>query len=55
MASPSMPFVKVMVIGGGFSGLAMGCQLKKQLNCDDFVIYDRAAKCGGTWWANKCE
>ncbi|OQD87623.1 hypothetical protein PENANT_c005G07881 [Penicillium antarcticum] len=53
MESTSLPFVKIMVIGGGFSGLAMGCQLKTKLNCDDFVIYDRAAKGGGTWWANQ--
>jgi cation diffusion facilitator CzcD-associated flavoprotein CzcO len=48
------PFRKVVVIGAGFSGLAMGIQLKKKLKCDDFVIYDRATGAGGTWWANRC-
>ncbi|PYH93091.1 monooxygenase [Aspergillus ellipticus CBS 707.79] len=48
----SRPFVKVIVIGAGVSGLAMGCQLRRQLKCDDFVIYDRAAEAGGTWAAN---
>ncbi|KAJ5745896.1 monooxygenase [Penicillium odoratum] len=49
----SKPFVRVMVIGAGFSGLAMGCQIKKQLKCDDLVIYDRMPRAGGTWWSNK--
>ncbi|KAJ5653851.1 monooxygenase [Penicillium lividum] len=49
----SKPFVQVMVIGAGFSGLAMGCQIKKQLKCDDLVIYDRMPRAGGTWWSNK--
>ncbi|GLA40013.1 hypothetical protein AnigIFM63309_007618 [Aspergillus niger] len=31
----------------------MACQLKRELKCDDFVIYDRDAGFGGTWLANK--
>ncbi|KAK4862969.1 hypothetical protein LT330_010680 [Penicillium expansum] len=50
----SKPFVQVIVIGAGFSGLAMGCQLKKELKCEDFVIYDQMPKPGGTWWSNQC-
>lgn len=46
--------VSVVIIGAGFSGLVVACQLKHQLNCDDFVIYDRAATLGGTWAANTC-
>ena len=34
--------------------MAMACQLKRELKCDDFVIYDREAGFGGTWLANKC-
>ncbi|GAT27935.1 monooxygenase [Aspergillus luchuensis] len=34
---------KVIIIGAGFSGLAMAYQLKRELKCDDFVIYDREA------------
>lgn len=45
---------KVIIIGAGFSGLAMAYQLKRELKCDDFVIYDREAGFGGTWLANKC-
>lgn len=46
--------VSVVIIGAGFSGLVVACQLKQQLNCDDFVIYDRGATLGGTWAANTC-
>ncbi|CAK96948.1 uncharacterized protein An11g06510 [Aspergillus niger] len=46
-------FPKVIIVGAGFSGLAMACQLKRELKCDDFVIYDRDAGFGGTWLANK--
>ncbi|GKZ81673.1 hypothetical protein AnigIFM56816_006195 [Aspergillus niger] len=31
----------------------MACQLRRELKCDDFVIYDRDAGFGGTWLANK--
>lgn len=48
------PFTKVVVIGAGFSGLTMACQLQRRLNCNDYVIYDRSPAPGGTWWANKC-
>ncbi|OQD99613.1 hypothetical protein PENSOL_c006G05907 [Penicillium solitum] len=44
---------KVLIIGAGFSGLATACQLRRDHNCDDYVIYDRSPAPGGTWWANK--
>ncbi|KAJ5420718.1 hypothetical protein N7465_003237 [Penicillium sp. CMV-2018d] len=44
---------KVLIIGAGFSGLATACQLRREHNCDDYVIYDRSPAPGGTWWANK--
>ncbi|KAJ5682801.1 hypothetical protein N7462_005966 [Penicillium macrosclerotiorum] len=47
------PPTKVMIIGAGFSGLTMACQLQLKLNCYDYIIYDRYAAPGGTWWANK--
>ncbi|KAJ5760001.1 hypothetical protein N7520_007157 [Penicillium odoratum] len=54
MTSPEKrPFTKVVIIGAGFSGLAMACQLQAKLHCNDYVIYDRAAAPGGAWWANK--
>ncbi|KAE8337339.1 hypothetical protein BDV24DRAFT_154412 [Aspergillus arachidicola] len=56
MVIPNTPpnCVSVVIIGAGFSGLVVACQLKQQLNCDDFIIYDRAATLGGTWAANTC-
>lgn len=52
--SENKTFSKVLIIGAGFSGLATACQLKREHNCDDYVIYDRSPAPGGTWWANKC-
>ncbi len=40
-----------LIIGAGFSGLAMAWKLK-QSSEDDFLIYERAAGLGGTWRAN---
>ncbi|KAJ5105583.1 hypothetical protein NUU61_002930 [Penicillium alfredii] len=48
----SLPFKKVIIVGAGFSGVAMAYQLRHTLKCDDFVIYDRGAGFGGTWLAN---
>ncbi|ANW66476.1 hypothetical protein BCA37_25505 [Mycobacterium sp. djl-10] len=42
---------KYVIIGTGFSGLAMGAQLKRH-NCHDFVILERADDVGGTWRDN---
>ncbi|KAK6355639.1 hypothetical protein TWF718_000032 [Orbilia javanica] len=42
----------VLIVGAGESGLCMGAQLKRQLNIDDFVIYERHSDIGGTWYAN---
>jgi cation diffusion facilitator CzcD-associated flavoprotein CzcO len=50
-----LPRIPVIVIGGGFSGLTMGAQLKRNLGLDDYVIYERSPDFGGTWWANVCE
>lgn len=50
-----LPRTRIIVIGAGFSGLAMGAQLKQQLQLDDYVIYERSPDFGGTWWANTCE
>ncbi|KAE8354544.1 hypothetical protein BDV28DRAFT_164109 [Aspergillus coremiiformis] len=54
MATPQthLPSTKVIIVGAGFSGLVMAYQLKQQLKCNEFVIYDRAASLGGTWLAN---
>ncbi|OXV05420.1 hypothetical protein Egran_06812 [Elaphomyces granulatus] len=55
MASKSsqyLPFRQVVIIGGGFGGLAMACELKRKLNFRDFVIYERNPGLGGTWYDN---
>lgn len=44
----------VVIIGAGISGIDMACQLQRQLNVSDFVLYDRASELGGAWAANKC-
>jgi cation diffusion facilitator CzcD-associated flavoprotein CzcO len=43
--------VKVAIIGAGFSGIAMGIDLKRE-GVDSFVIFDKAASIGGTWREN---
>jgi cation diffusion facilitator CzcD-associated flavoprotein CzcO len=41
----------VAIVGAGFGGLGMAIRLK-QAGRDDFVVLERAADVGGTWWAN---
>ncbi|PTU22056.1 hypothetical protein P175DRAFT_0508923 [Aspergillus ochraceoroseus IBT 24754] len=52
MDLPSRPPCRVIIIGGGVSGIAMACQLKSVYNLEDYCIYDRQAGLGGCWWAN---
>jgi len=40
-----------VIVGTGFSGIAMGIQLKKA-GIDDFIILERAGDVGGTWRDN---
>lgn len=42
---------RVIIIGAGGGGLCMGIQLKLA-GIDDFIIVDKAAGIGGTWWHN---
>lgn len=42
---------RVAIIGGGMSGLCMGIALR-QAGLEDFVIYEKGANVGGTWWEN---
>ncbi|KAI9886535.1 MAG: hypothetical protein M1823_001646 [Watsoniomyces obsoletus] len=46
-------YYPVVAVGAGVSGIAMGCQLKTQLNFDQFRIFDRNSGIGGTWWINR--
>src|SRR5271167_1983081 len=41
----------VVIVGSGFSGLAMGIALKRD-GIEDFVILERAGDLGGTWRDN---
>jgi cation diffusion facilitator CzcD-associated flavoprotein CzcO len=43
----------VVIIGAGESGIAMGCQLKKVLKCNDFRIFERRGGVGGVWYTNR--
>ncbi|RFU35024.1 hypothetical protein B7463_g1287, partial [Scytalidium lignicola] len=43
----------VVIIGAGFSGINLACQLQRKLGFTDYVIYDRAPDLGGAWSANK--
>ncbi|MEN3975884.1 NAD(P)/FAD-dependent oxidoreductase [Emcibacter sp. SYSU 3D8] len=42
---------RVAIVGGGMSGLCMGIALR-QAGLEDFVIYEKGANVGGTWWEN---
>ena len=43
---------RLLIIGAGFSGLALGVRLLQQ-GIRDFVILDQAEGVGGTWWVNR--
>lgn len=42
---------KVLVIGGGYSGIGMAIRLKRS-GIDDFMLIEKAHKLGGTWREN---
>jgi cation diffusion facilitator CzcD-associated flavoprotein CzcO len=42
---------EVAIVGAGFGGLGMAIRLKQE-GTDDFVLIERGADVGGTWWAN---
>ncbi|EED12797.1 monooxygenase, putative [Talaromyces stipitatus ATCC 10500] len=48
----TLPPCRVIIIGGGVSGLATACSLMKDYDLDDYCIYDRQTSLGGTWNAN---
>jgi cation diffusion facilitator CzcD-associated flavoprotein CzcO len=47
----TVPEYEVIVVGSGFGGLCMGVKLK-QAGIDNFLILEKDAQFGGTWWAN---
>ncbi len=46
-----MDTMRILIIGGGFSGLGMAIRLRRQ-GISDFVILERAPAAGGTWRDN---
>jgi cation diffusion facilitator CzcD-associated flavoprotein CzcO len=44
--------VRVAIIGAGFGGIAAAVNLRKRTSAD-FVIFEKAAGVGGTWWHNR--
>lgn len=42
----------VLIVGAGFSGIGMAIRLRQE-GRRDFVVCDKAAGVGGTWWANR--
>lgn len=44
---------KVIIIGGGVSGLGMAVQLKRFLGHNNFTLYEKSDNVGGTWWHNR--
>src|SRR3954467_14516589 len=47
----AVPQVDIAIVGAGFGGLGMAIKLE-QAGRRDFVVLDRAADVGGTWYAN---
>jgi cation diffusion facilitator CzcD-associated flavoprotein CzcO len=39
----------VVIVGAGFSGLAMAVRLQQE-GTRDFLLLERAEEVGGTWW-----
>lgn len=50
-ASGSSP-VRVAIIGGGFGGIAAAVKLR-HAGLDNFVVFERSAGVGGTWFDNR--
>ena len=49
--SRSSRHVSVAIIGAGFGGIATAVRLKRA-GFDDFVVFEKSAGPGGTWWDN---
>lgn len=46
------PLVRTAIIGGGFGGIAAAVKLRRA-GLNDFVIFERSAGVGGTWFDNR--
>lgn len=45
-------FSKLLIVGAGASGISTAAYYKRKYGDDDYVIYERQKKLGGTWWMN---
>jgi cation diffusion facilitator CzcD-associated flavoprotein CzcO len=52
MSKSGMRPIRIAIIGAGPGGLCMGVQLKKA-GFEDFVILEKSAGVGGTWYRNR--
>ncbi|KAL2864270.1 flavin-containing monooxygenase [Aspergillus lucknowensis] len=43
---------RAIIIGCGVAGIALSARLKKDLNYSNFIVYEREAQIGGTWFLN---
>ncbi|KAI5119486.1 hypothetical protein M0805_009510 [Coniferiporia weirii] len=43
---------RVVIVGSGIGGIAMAIALKRQLNFENFIIYEKSSDVGGTWRDN---
>ncbi|TVQ30134.1 MAG: 4-hydroxyacetophenone monooxygenase, partial [Wenzhouxiangella sp.] len=43
---------RIVIIGAGFSGLALGMRLLERGE-RDFIILEQSDGIGGTWWVNR--
>jgi cation diffusion facilitator CzcD-associated flavoprotein CzcO/acetyl esterase/lipase len=50
--TPAVLQHEVLILGAGMSGLCMAVQLKRA-GTHDFVILEKSAGLGGTWWDNR--
>jgi cation diffusion facilitator CzcD-associated flavoprotein CzcO len=48
-------YTPVVIIGAGFSGLVSACNLRRKLGFEDYIIFERNADLGGTWFSNCCQ
>lgn len=42
----------VTIVGGGFGGIAASLMCKNRFKTESFVVFEKHANWGGTWWAN---
>lgn len=51
-STPGFTSTKVLIIGGGISGMCMAIELMTRYNIRDLVIVEKSSGFGGTWRDN---